>query len=548
MLSTSRLVLSVCTLSLLASHAGAQKIVHTVFGQQNQLRLGGVIAGAGDVNNDGFDDILCGTPSGNSGDGIVWVYSGFDASVLYTRVGSIGQGLGMAVAGVGDVDMDGFDDFAGSAPMQGSGRVVIWSGVDGSVIYDVLGSGPGNDEFGSSIAGLGDLNGDMRDDYAIGAEVALNSSGVRSGVVTIHSGLDGSIIRTFDGDSNQDSFGSRIAAAGNVDGDGFTDLAIAARRDDDNGSASGSVRVVSPRNGTVFYTVFGDVGGDELGWALDGAGDVNMDGADDVIAGPRNEGYARIYSGTSGNVIRTLTGTVGFGSSVAGVGDIDGDGFDDVVVGEQSLGSAPGKANLISGVDGDILFATDGGGQSGAQSYGSSVADAGDVTGDGIHDWIVGANGVDFGAGNGGMIEIIAGANRVGTNYCGPAAANSSGVPGIARVYGTNLVADDCVTLVAARLPVGQFGYFLAGQTQGMIMPPVSQGTLCLSGNIGRYNQVTNIITGPIASLEVDLTSIPVNPPMPVLPGQTWNFTCWYRDSNPGITNNFTDAVSVLFQ
>ena len=104
------------------------------------------------------------------------------------------------------------------------------------------------------------------------------------------------------------------------------------------------------------------------------------------------------------------------------------------------------------------------------------------------------------------------------------------------------------MTLTASGLPPGQFGYFLAGRMQGFSNPPGSQGILCLAGNIGRYDEVPEIIQGPTGSFVLDLGSIPVNPPTAVQPGDTWNFQCWYRDANPGPTSNFTDAVSVTFQ
>ena len=76
-------------------------------------------------------------------------------------------------------------------------------------------------------------------------------------------------------------------------------------------------------------------------------------------------------------------------------------------------------------------------------------------------------------------------------------------------------------------------------------MPPGSSGILCLAGNIGRFNAVSQIIQGPTGFIDVDLTSIPVNPTAGVQPGETWNFQGWYRDV-PN-TSNFTGAVSVTF-
>ncbi|MCP3918461.1 MAG: hypothetical protein GY711_23190 [bacterium] len=134
----------------------------------------------------------------------------------------------------------------------------------------------------------------------------------------------------------------------------------------------------------------------------------------------------------------------------------------------------------------------------------------------------------------------------IGNSYCGPAVPNSSGAAASIVASGSPVVANEDLTLLATGMPAGQFGYFLASRTQGFLMPPGSQGNICLSGNIGRFNAVPLIITGPSGSIEVDLTAIPVNPPEAVMPAETWNFQCWFRDV--GGTSNFTDGVEILFQ
>ena len=128
--------------------------------------------------------------------------------------------------------------------------------------------------------------------------------------------------------------------------------------------------------------------------------------------------------------------------------------------------------------------------------------------------------------------------------YCGPGAQNSAGLSATTRAYGSTAVAANDVTLVGEWLPPGEFGYFLASETQGFFVPPGSQGFLCLGGTIGRFSQPGQIIQGPGGMLAVDLTLMPVSPPMPVLPGETWHFQCWYRD---GASSNLTDAVRVQF-
>ena len=137
----------------------------------------------------------------------------------------------------------------------------------------------------------------------------------------------------------------------------------------------------------------------------------------------------------------------------------------------------------------------------------------------------------------------------VGTNYCGPAVPNSSGMPGAIAVRGTTTAAFNSLTLIAEHLPADQFGYFLNSHTQGFIQPAGSQGNLCLGGAIGRHSaNVASSGADGVLVLVLDLTAIPTpSGPVSVLPGQTWNFQAWHRDVNPGMTSNFTDGASVSF-
>ncbi|MCP3917308.1 MAG: hypothetical protein GY711_17315 [bacterium] len=141
--------------------------------------------------------------------------------------------------------------------------------------------------------------------------------------------------------------------------------------------------------------------------------------------------------------------------------------------------------------------------------------------------------------------------SRLGSKYCSPALPNSSGAPGVISVSGSAAVDANDLTLRATDLPAGEFGYFLVGSSQGQMTPPGSQGVLCLacSGSpgctgIGRFSRPGMIVLGPTGSLTLDLTFLPLSPPVMVQPGDVWNFQCWYRDLG---SSNFTDAVSVLF-
>jgi len=146
------------------------------------------------------------------------------------------------------------------------------------------------------------------------------------------------------------------------------------------------------------------------------------------------------------------------------------------------------------------------------------------------------------------------GGGGIGTNYCGPGVANSTGNPGVMSATGSAFVASNDLTLVASDLPNNAFGFFLTSTTQGMVMNPGgSMGHLCLGGAIGRYvgpGQIQNSGgTGEI-SLLVDLNMHPTpNGLIMVNAGETWNFQAWHRDSVGGnAVSNFTDGLEITFQ
>ena len=150
-------------------------------------------------------------------------------------------------------------------------------------------------------------------------------------------------------------------------------------------------------------------------------------------------------------------------------------------------------------------------------------------------------------------IVVVLDGGLLGTNFCGPAVPNSSGSPAGIQAGGSNVVANNNVTLVATQLPPNQFGFFLVSQTQGFITNPGgAQGNLCLGGAIGRYSRPGEVLSsGPCGTfaLALDLNDTPQpTGPVAILPGETWSFTAWFRDVNPTKTSNFTDGLSITFQ
>ncbi len=149
-------------------------------------------------------------------------------------------------------------------------------------------------------------------------------------------------------------------------------------------------------------------------------------------------------------------------------------------------------------------------------------------------------------------VTISIPSTTIGTNYC-VAAANSTGATGAISVAGSDVVADNDLTLTADNLPLMAFGFFVTSTTQGFVMNPAgSAGNLCVAGDIGRYVGAGQIQTSGMTgsfSLAVDLTMTPQPTGLvAIVAGETWNFQAWHRDMVGGAaTSNFTDGISVLF-
>lgn len=305
------------------------------------------VASAGDVNNDGFDDFIIGTQYNNAGEakgGRAYVFSGLTGDTLYVFTGTVNNLIfGHSVESAGDVNNDGYDDLIIGAPETFTldidpGRAYVFSGKTGDTLYAYTGEASG-DRFGYNVASAGDVDNDGFDDFIIGA-IDNNSN---RGRAYVFSGKTGDTLYVFSGEADFDGFGSPSGSAGDVNNDGYSDIIIGAPGNDSGGINAGRVYVFSGKTGDTLYVFTGEAQDDRFGLWASTAGDVNNDGFDDIIVGAFNNdaagvdaGRAYVFSGQTGDTLYIFDGEAAgdqFGLLANAAGDVNGDSFDDLIIG-----------------------------------------------------------------------------------------------------------------------------------------------------------------------------------------------------------------------
>lgn len=471
----------------------------------NGFRINGIIGSddtgesagnAGDINGDGFDDVIIGAPHNfdNFYAGASFVIfgkaAGFDATVPLLnlngsdgfRINGVagGDAAGQFVGSAGDINGDGFDDLLIGAPISdvpvtdtGYTYVVFGknSGFEAAMNLSSLDGKNGfrmqfnaaDQLLGWVASSAGDINGDAIGDIIIGAPVGERSYVVFGKTSDFDAsfdlaGLNGSNGFLINGPVAGASAGNSVGA-GDINGDGLSDLIIGSY-----GAGNGTSYIIfgkstgfdaelgiSNLNGTDGFTIEGEAEGDEAGYSVSGAGDVNGDGFDDILIGARsadvtgeNSGAGYVVFGKASGFdaiihLSDLNGSNGFrltgfkagdlfGRAVSSAGDFNGDGFDDVIIGAYAadpngvdsgtsyliFGKASGfSASLnVSELSDSAGIAING--LAAGDSSGKSVSSAGDINSDGFDDLIIGAPFGDGGAFNSGVGYVIFGSNLFG--------------------------------------------------------------------------------------------------------------------------------------
>ena len=411
-------------------------------GNANSARMGESVSGAGDVNGDGYSDVvvgLLGYTNGQSQEGAAYIYHGSASGINTTLAAKVepnvaSANMGTDVGCAGDVNGDGYSDIVVGAysytnGQSNEGAIFIYKGTSSGISTAPISLIQPNTAYanlGISNSSAGDVNGDGYSDVIAGAYYYTNGQTYEGGASVYHgspTGIGPSTVVPILGNSVGMNLGTSVASAGDVNGDGYNDVIVGAQSFTNGQSSEGAFYIyhgtATGINSTPATVVESNQAVSYLGRSVSCAGDVNGDGYSDVVVGAfsytngqSSEGAAFVYHGSASGISTTAAvmlesnqASSKMGHTVASAGDVNGDGYSDVIVGaynytngQTNEGAAyihHGSASGISSTPTKIIESNI------ANTWlGYAVAGAGDINGDGYSDVILGAtyyaNGQSF--------------------------------------------------------------------------------------------------------------------------------------------------------
>ncbi len=412
--------------------------------------MGFSVASAGDVNGDGYNDVIVGAPfysDGETNEGAALVYygtaSGLNALPDLTMEGNQANAwMGWSVASAGDVNADGYSDVIVGARNYSNGEssegaAFVYHGSANGIITspaNMLESNQIGAQMGISVACAGDVNDDGFSDIIIGAHWYDNGEFDEGTAFIYHGSVSGiSTIAAATVESNQviGNMAYSVASAGDVNGDGYSDVVVSTHQYSNGQTSEGAAIVYNGSASGIIITPAAIIESNQayafMGRYVASAGDVNGDGYSDIIIGANeydnpqiNEGKVFVYHGSASGIIAAPAASVESDQAyatmgaVSTAGDLNGDGYSDVIVGADRYDNGEldegriyiyyGSASGIGTMSVQTIECNQ------ANAYlGVFVAAAGDVNGDGNSDIIVGASNYDNGQTDEGAVFVYHG-------------------------------------------------------------------------------------------------------------------------------------------